>query len=293
MGDTSWTLVGWDVALVCLIALEVAAETVAPLAENHAGRQRFLALLLWLPLPIMRWRSVSEPAQFAQLVLFVCVAGLLIWYHLSVRPMAVQSQRRPFRGWRGVFGLPFQPGWPSAVVFLLIEVALYVHSMPNLPPAGNPSLVLAWALMSSAALLCSTCVWVVLRPRARFPLLLETLFSFFCGVAVALMLAGKAPQMHLGEEYWFGFIPAVGLWAMLDQAYTYSTGVRVTLGRGDPSEAVALNWLHTAYFALGAYALLLLVWSRQYWIHYIRNCLALARPAPRPDEPPAPTSSEP
>jgi hypothetical protein len=48
---------------------------------------------------------------------------------------------------------------------------------------------------------------------------------------------------------------------------------------------VAATWLDTAYLALGVYALLLLLWSRKYWVQYFRTCRALARPAPKLPEP--------
>jgi hypothetical protein len=291
--DASWALIGWDIVVVCLVALQVAAATVAPPAENHAGRQRLLTLLLWLPLPIMRARGVAPEAQFGQLLLFTGVAGWLIWYQLSVRPVLFQSHLRPFRGWRALLGLPLQPGWPSTVLFLLIDVALYAWMMPNLTPAANNTLILASGVMSSAALLGATLFWLALLPRARYPLLVETLFTILCGVAVALIMAGKPSGTHLGEQYWFAFIPATAMWAMLDQSYTYSVSVSSGMPTVNHSEQVALIWLYTAYLAVGGYALVLLICSRKYWVRYFRTCLALARPTSSPELIPAPAPSEP
>ncbi|HEV7406692.1 MAG TPA: hypothetical protein VGO11_27325 [Chthoniobacteraceae bacterium] len=287
--ETNWWLVGWDIVLVCLIALQVAAATVAPPAENHAGAQRFLTLLLWLPLPVMGWQSASESALLAQVFLFVVIAGVLVWYQLSVKPSEMVSHCRPFRQWRAAFGLPFQPGWPSAVVFLLIVVGLYAFTISGAIAYGtkiHDAEDRAWFhaafAMPAAALLCSTFVWILFRQKARFPLLFQTLFLILCGVAVALIVAGKPPTTHLGEYYIFGFLPPSAVWAMMDQSndYAYSAVGVVSKHR----VLVATSWSTIAYLALASYALLLIFCSRKYWRHYFRTCFAAPR-EPIPSEP--------
>jgi hypothetical protein len=291
--DGNFWLIGWDILLVCLIALQVAAASVAPLAENHAGRQRFLALLLWLPLPIMQARGVTDEAVLTQLFLFVPIVGGLVWYQLSVKPLQLLSHCRPFRGWRAFFGLPFQPGWPSAVVFLLLALVLYSVTVHGIDGRGNASEERSWleaaVVMASASLLCSTAIWVVLYRKARFPLLFETLILILCGVAVGLIAAAEPSTTHIGEIYAFGFVPPMGVWAILDQPYRPN-------GAADDA-LVAAHWSQIAYIALLGYAVLLLLWSGRYWLHYVRTCFALSSAAPAPlVDPlpsPAPESSEP
>ncbi len=274
-GDVHWWLTSWNTVLVCLVALQVAAATVAPRAENHAGAQRFLALLLWLPLPLMRALELEEAALLSQLFLFVVVAGVLAWYHLSVRPSELHSHCRPFRGWRAVIGLPFQPGWPSAVVFLLLVVGLYTVTVMSgvtaTPERDERAWLQAAFAMVAAALLCATFVWVAFRPRARTPLLFQALFLALCGVAVALIAAGRPPTIHLGDVYAFGILPPSAIWAMMDEPPAAYLGAEVVR---------AVSWSSTAYLALAVYALLLFICARSYWQYYFRTCLA-ARPAPR------------
>ena len=73
--------------------------------------------------------------------------------------------------------------------------------------------------MVAAALLCSTFVWVAFRPKARTPLLFQMLFLALCGVAVALIVAGKPPNTHLGGYLAFGILPPSAIWAMMDQGH--------------------------------------------------------------------------
>jgi hypothetical protein len=278
-GDANWWLISWDILLICLIALQVAAATVAPPAENHAGAQRFLALLLWLPLPIMRALEVEEGALLAQLFLFAAVSGVLAAYQLSVRPSQLHSHCRPFRGWRAIFGLPFQPGWPSAVVFLLIVVGLYTATVMGAGTTIRELEERAWLqaafAMVSAAVFCSAFVWVAFRPKARTPLLFQALFLALCGVAVALIVAGKPPDTHLGGAPAFGLLPPTAVWAMMDQGRSANPSFDLV---------AASTWSNTAYLALAAYALLLFFCSRKYWQHYFRTCLA-ARHVPTLPQP--------
>ncbi|HEV7406690.1 MAG TPA: hypothetical protein VGO11_27315, partial [Chthoniobacteraceae bacterium] len=158
--EMSWWLTGFNSLLACLLALEIAAATVAPPAENHAGRQRFLALLFWLPLPFLNQMAVSEDTLHRQLWLFMSCSGVLIWQHLSVRPVLFASHCRPFRGWRSTYGLPFQIGWPSAVVFLLLGVVLLVLAMPALGSLDPLSVELVpYFVMAAAALLSAVVFW--------------------------------------------------------------------------------------------------------------------------------------
>ncbi len=117
--DVNFWFIALDSLLVCLIALEVGAATVAPVAENHVGRQRFLALLAFLPVPWLQALHTTEAGVMAQVVFFAVLAGVLSWHHLSDAPRSLLSYSRPFSGIRALLGLPFQPGWPSAVVFSL------------------------------------------------------------------------------------------------------------------------------------------------------------------------------
>lgn len=271
--DVSWGLIGWDIVLICLISLRVAAATVAPLAENHTGMQRFLALLLWLPLMAMTAMDVSEDAILTQLVLFAVVSGVLAWYQSSVRPSELRTHCRPFRGWRMIFGIPFQPGWPSATVFLMIVVFLVAITIASARAITHErgSWWQAALVMIAASVVFATFVWILFRQKARFPLLFQTLVLLLCGVAVALIMAGKPPTSHLGGQYIFGFLPPMAIWAMADEP------------AGGSSLLTAVNWCQTAYAAFGAYALILIICGRKYWQHYFRTCLA--QPASLPSEP--------
>lgn len=253
--ETGWWLVGVDCLLGTLLALEVAAASVAPPAENHAGRQRFYALLFWLPLPFLSLLGASEDVQRRQLGLSVWCTALFICHHLSVRPALFQNHCRAFRGWRSICGLPFQVGWPSATVFLVLVAVLLTLAAPSLYGIAD---AMAVVYMACAALLSSVFFWIEFRPRARFPLVAQTLFTAL-SVVLGVFLVARLPELQGAR--WFAFLPGMGFGVMMmmdDSPYL---------------------WLIHATCALGLFASLLLLRSRKYWVEYSNFCWGLAKPS--------------
>lgn len=108
--------------------LEMAAGRIAPLAENHSGRRRAVALGLVLILPLIIW--MNDDPNMALVGLVYSMLPLWAWSVLEAlceRTVMVPSLYRPFarRGfWGRLAGRVFYPGWASGVVFVGLMMVL-------------------------------------------------------------------------------------------------------------------------------------------------------------------------
>jgi hypothetical protein len=215
-----WPLVMFDLLLIVFGALELGASTIAPIAENHALRQRCVVLAAFLPVPILKWTGASDDVVIPQIVFFATTALVLSWWHLSTVPTSLRVQVEPFskRGLLGFLGGCFlQPGWPSAVLFLLLSEALLLAAGVVAAPRdfGN-----AWAVfvMAGAALLTPGVIWTILRTPPKFLLVKHTIVLIICGAIMAFAKALETSRdFAFGNQIWPALLPPFGFWAMLDR----------------------------------------------------------------------------
>ena len=263
-GFLDWVFLVWDVAVVCLLALELGAGTIAPPAENHAGRQRFLTLLLFVPIILMSGVGYSPYPIRRQLLLFVSAAGFLLWRHLSILPAPQLSHVRPFAGWRAPFGLLFQPGWPSAVLFLLLETGLVTATLWPISrpkPADDVIWVIDGHTMAAAALLCSAAFVFALPARSRF--VVQTIILVL-GCVFTALIDVASPITPIGNFHVFAAVPPIAFWSMHQTSDPWGHE----------------GWLLLSAFALIGYAMWLLILGRRFWVQYFRLCYQAARPRP-------------
>ncbi len=252
---TPWLAAFFNCALLCLAALEVAAMSIAPPAENHAARQRLIALAASLPIPVLMFLKVDEGFILAQGTVFVVLAFLTAWHNLSVSPEPLRPHVEPFaqRGAAGfLVGAFLQPGWPSATLFLaLVEgliVGVVTWARPGVPKHAEVLMVM---LMIGASLLTPPLLWAIARRRgARWPLIGQTIFLALCGAAAAF-LEGLKPNGSpgLGHNPLFGLLPPLGLWVLGDYQ----------------GEGWAQMWTTVGACALAVCSVALLLLAIPYW----------------------------
>jgi hypothetical protein len=250
----------FDVLLVCVGALAVGASTIAPVAENHAFRQRLIALCAWLPVPLLISLKAAQPLIVAQLTFFVALGLIVSWVHFANPPMLLRVHLEPFsrRGPAGVLaGLLLQPGWPSAVLFLgLVEVLYSVSLHWALSAKGDITSMSAVAVMAGAALMTPPLIWRLLRIPSRQTLIAHTLFLVFSGLLFAILKA--IDDVSMGAYQIAAIFPPLGFFVMLD---------------GGLKLAERSEWLLAGSLMFLLLAALLLFLSRQYW----RQLFALSR----------------
>lgn len=279
LSDVPWAAAVYNSALLTVAALEVAATSVAPPAENHAMRQRLITIAAWLPIPLMVWMEVQEELLIAQVIFFAALAFLTAWQNLSVHPEPLRPHVEPFarRGMLGfVVGAFLQPGWPGAVLFLAVVEALLVASARWITRnADSRAEFLMVMLMIGAALLTPPLLWRIFRPKgARWPLVGQSIFLALCGAAAAFFQGLKpngAPGM--GENPFFVLLPPLGLWMLADYRGNHWAHMWVKLG--------------ASAFIVCAVALLLLAlpyWKRLLQLH---REIRRTKPAPAPQLAPA------
>ena len=179
-----------------LALLEFAAARIAPPAENHAARQRVLAILLaaaWL----VAGRLGTMPAAMAT---FVATAPLLVCYAIGAtveRPSRVRTLFAPFRraGFIGRMAATiFAPGWATGLVFLAIMLAAclagWLGFVARFVPTDWRPVAIALASLGAAAIICPL-PFTALLTRVRYPLVLYGLVQILCFSAFVFANAFK------------------------------------------------------------------------------------------------------
>jgi hypothetical protein len=182
---------GWPVAagllatlaIYTLACLEFAAARIAPPAENHALRQRLLALVVAAAWPLVGWLGTREAAG----VTFVATAPLLVATAVATLVERPSRVRTLFSGFRRAGGRlaasVFAPGWASGLVFLAVVAAACVAGwlgfVTRFLPADERPVAIALAALAAAAIVCPLPV-IVLCSRVRYPLLLYGLVQLVC-----------------------------------------------------------------------------------------------------------------
>jgi len=105
------------------LALEIAASRIAPPAENHAIRKRFIGLYLLLIAPLFVLAGADDKVVFPVSFFFLAV---VIIDALSEPVVMVRSLYRPFQqGLKGrLLTLFFTPGWVSAAWYVLLATVV-------------------------------------------------------------------------------------------------------------------------------------------------------------------------
>lgn len=214
-----WLLGIFNALLLCMGALELGASTIAPVAENHALRQRLIVLCAWLPVPLLKALHVHEAAIVGQLIFFAVLGCAVSWLHLGTMPPAMRVHLDSFsrRGRVGFFGaMALQPGWPSAVVFLgIVELLLAVSARWAFSDVKDAMVFMTVVLMVGASLMTAPLIWRIFRIRAKYPLVHHTLFLIGCA-ALALSLSSlSSTGERLGDYPITALLPPFGFFAML------------------------------------------------------------------------------
>ena len=224
MGWLAASLFYYNLALVILASLEVAAASIAPPAENHALRQRLLVLAAWLPIPILMSMKGGSDFAIVQNTLFLAAAAISLWHDLAQEPRPLRNQIAPFASRRRVgawVGRLFYPGWPSAYAFFLLIALLEIAPVATYAVISNFRQVNPWAdidmlifLLMAAAAILTPRLLLFRRKRARMPLLEQTLVHLMSGALVVLIhLAWQIKGGQVGNQFWLGALPPAGLWA--------------------------------------------------------------------------------
>ena len=146
-------------------------------------------------------------------------------------------------------GYLFQPGWPGAVLFLVLAEFIFAGTLRWITKDLDDAVeVMAVALMAGAAVMTPPLVWRVFRLPTKHTLIIQTLFLGLC--AGLMVMVDTLGDVLLGQYYSTALLPPFGFFAMLDGG--------LTAGRETGWLLVGL-----ATFAIVAGLLLLLSW--RYW----------------------------
>jgi len=187
-GRSFFSWMGWETvagllaiaAAYTLACLEFAAARIAPPAENHALRQRLLALLVAAAWPLAGWCGTREAAVgtvfgTAPLLVATAVATLV------ERPSRLRTLFAGFRrgGPAGRLAATFlAPGWASGLVFLGILTVVcgagWLGVLTRFVTADDRPVAIAFSALAAAAIVVPLPV-TLLCGRVGHPLVLYAL----------------------------------------------------------------------------------------------------------------------
>jgi ABC-type multidrug transport system permease subunit len=265
-----------NVLLLIVGALCVAASTIAPPAENQQGRLRGLVVFGMLFAAALGWVGVFEPDLQFFMVSFFAFLGLAVaGWHLATAPSPLRAHLEPFArfgklGW--LAGSWLQPGWPGAILFVLVLEGLMLalthpfivkafasteagytsfhgfhgHSYGIVSAVGATGA--AYAVLG-AALLTPPLFRALFRRRFKYPLaadfVVHSLSCAFIGEWRDLF------RVTVWSRYLL-FFPPAGFWAMFNI-------------NADRQPFPAQAWLSWGLGMLVGLGLLGLLCSRGYW----------------------------
>lgn len=187
-------------AVYTVACLEFATARIAPPAENHALRQRLLALVVAAAWPLVGWLGTREAAGLT----FVATAPLLVAVAVGTLVERPSRVRTLFAGFRRagrvgrVAATVFSPGWASGLVFLALMAtacaAGWLGFVTRFVPAAERPIAIAFAALAAAAIVCPLPV-IVLCSRVRYPLLLYGLVQLLCFSAFVFANACKPYEL--------------------------------------------------------------------------------------------------
>jgi hypothetical protein len=251
VSEMPWQLLLYDALLVILGALAMGATTIAPPAENHALRQRLIAFLAGLALPVLYVVHADTGVQFAQTVGFAVIVMLTGLLHLAVTPVLMRRYFEPFARFKRAgftLALPLLPGAASAGVFQLISVTLLL-AVGRMVLTESPDFrkFASIILMASAAMLMAPTLWRIIRRRSKWVVVEQILFLVIVGSISAFLLSLKTDGTHFFPSAWAGMVPPIGFWLMFDRSDTMQ------------------DWMEVALCGFIGYSVLLQVSYRRYW----------------------------
>ena len=143
-----------------------------------------------------------------------------------LEPYARAGRAAPF------VGSFFLPGWPSAVLFLILMEAVVLLSIRSATLYARGTLeqwpaIAAMLLMAGAALMTPPLLWQLARRKPQWPLFAHTLVLILSGALFSFhnaldLMPGSRPSQHV----WLACFPPVGFWAMLDGGLALRRGWR-------------------------------------------------------------------
>jgi len=249
--DMPFLVALFDVVLSVLVALAVGASTIAPPAENHAMRQRLLALAPLIPICAIRWISKNDAITMTQTGGFALLVAFTMFHNLAARQTLMRRYFEPFARWKrlgSILAMPFLPGAASAGVFLVLAMGALILSGQS-AIGDRPQFLefTAVMLMAGAVLLTGPVIWKAVRRQSRWATGEQILLLIISGLIAVFMLSLKADGSHFYPSVWAGLFPPVGFWLMFEQSS--ETG----------------EWIGVALVSFLGYAVVLQMLNRRYW----------------------------
>lgn len=223
-----WVMLVLGAGVGMFFCLVHAVRWIAPPAENHASAARLVSLVPLVPVVVFLLFSASEAAtrQLVVAALGIAVAAMLE----LMKPGAVMATHlRGVRG--GVVGRAWVrwlglPGWPSAVLYLVVAIGL-VFGLSLWTPHGGSS-ALGWhkdgwllalggcALVTPALLL--SFIPSVEKSAGAIYFVLQASFGIVAAVAGNHMLGGAAHPVAKALDGIAHCLPITSFWLTLVNA---------------------------------------------------------------------------
>jgi len=209
-------------ALALGFFLVAAVRRIAPPAENHALLARALPLLALAPVPCWALAGRASVAE-GQFMFAGCFTLLVCAVELASmrRPMAVHLRPWLARGpvWQAI-GRFALPGWPSALLFTVVAVALPagVAQLPGMMPARDATRA-AWLAVLALGGLAFPVLTLQLFGRIAVRSA-PSLFGLVLGAmsalaAIAAAMVAAAPLRYAGFDDFVRLLPVAGFWLSL------------------------------------------------------------------------------
>lgn len=129
MAVWAWAALGIG-PLVILELFEIGVGKIAPIAENHGSRKRFIALLACAACAGLGW-ALMRRGFFAGIAALVCapvVLGALLEESVSIPSLYRPFTRRKLLG--RLAGKFLYPGWATGLLFLILIAAIFLWGAP-------------------------------------------------------------------------------------------------------------------------------------------------------------------
>lgn len=221
-GSFAWILWYFNGAVVTVFFLVTAVRRIAPIAETHVLLSRGLPLLTLLPVPIWAWMAqpTVAAAQFLFALDFLAIVCAIELASLS-RPVMAHWAVWADRGLFGrCVGRLVMPGWPSAMLYLLLTglLASLAAFSPRMISNGDTGGVIGLLGLAMAGLLAPVLVLsfaerVASRSPGGFYLLTVVALSAFGIIAAGLLRtlsAGESVILPIAQV-----LPISSFWVTL------------------------------------------------------------------------------
>lgn len=220
MEDVAWPVIVWNAAVVVALALDLAAQSIAPPAENHAGVQRMVSLAALLPVPLMMLLRAGDDVIFSQLMFFAVLSFFTVLHQTA----SFWSPIRPHLAPYAKLGAPgfalavlILPGAASAALYLLLCAGIVIGLGTHIAAgSAQHELFVARILLAGAALLTAPVLYRALRRYSRTAVAEYFLFFILAGVIASFVRV--LGNDHPFDVPWLAAFPPVGVWFIRDPA---------------------------------------------------------------------------